>query len=100
GKLTSRLFIEEKIAAAYAMGQMRFGPLSVLAGMRFEDTRDEGEGPFSRLTPAEVARRAAYVGPVTDDEQRRRNEAQFGSRFTNEGKYQFFLPGVHLKYEP
>ena len=100
GKLTSRLFIEEKIAAAYAMGQTRFGPLSVLAGMRFEDTRDEGEGPFSRLTPEEVARRAAYVGPVTDDEQRRRNQAQFGSRFTNEGKYQFFLPGVHLKYEP
>lgn len=100
GKLTSRLMMEETISAAYVLGNVRMNKVSLLTGVRFEDTRDEGEGPLSRLTPAEAARRAAWVGPVTDAEQRRRNLEQFGGRFTNEGKYQFFLPGVHLKYEP
>ena len=100
GKLTTRQMVTEKIAALYLMGGTRIGPLSALAGVRFEDTRDNGEGPLSRITPAEAARRAAWVGPVTDDEQRRRNEAQFGGRYNNEGQYRFFLPGVHLKYEP
>ncbi|MBI4660562.1 MAG: TonB-dependent receptor, partial [Verrucomicrobia bacterium] len=100
GKLTSLLMMEETISAAYAMGNVRLGRASLLTGVRFEDTRDEGEGPLSRLSPAEAARRAAWVGPVTDPEQRRRNLEQFGSRYTNEGQYQFFLPGVHLKYEP
>jgi TonB-dependent receptor len=100
GKLTSRQMVTEKIAALYLMGTMKFGSFQVLAGGRVEDTRDDGEGPLSRITPAEAARRLAWVGPVTDDEQRRRNEAQFGSRFTNNGQYRFFLPGIHLKYEP
>ena len=100
GKLTSRLMLEERIAAAYVLGNVRLGKASLLTGLRFEDTRDEGEGPLNRITSAEAARRAAWVGPVTDAEQRRRNLEQFGSRFTNAGKYQFFLPGVHLKYEP
>ncbi|MBI4626503.1 MAG: TonB-dependent receptor [Verrucomicrobia bacterium] len=100
GKLTSLRLIDEKIAAAYMMGNVRLGPLSVLSGVRVEDTRDAGEGPLSQITPAEAARRAAWVGPVTDAEQRRRNLAQFGRRYTNRGQYRFFLPGVHLKYEP
>ncbi|MBI4622605.1 MAG: TonB-dependent receptor, partial [Verrucomicrobia bacterium] len=65
-----------------------------------EDTRDVGEGPLSPLSPTEAARRAAWVGTVTGAEQRRRNLEQFGGRYTNEGKYQFFLPGAHLKFEP
>lgn len=100
GKLTTNLLLKEQIAAAYVMGNMRFGPLSVLTGVRMENTRDEGEGPLSRITPAEAALRAAWVGPVTDPEQRRRNLAQFGGRYTNNGQYRFYLPGVHLKYEP
>ncbi len=100
GKLTSLQMVTEKIAALYVMGNMRFGALSVLSGIRVEDTRDTGDGPLSHITPQEAARRLAFVGPITDDEQRRRNLAQFGDRFTNHGQYRFFLPGVHLKYEP
>jgi iron complex outermembrane recepter protein len=100
GRLTSDLEIQERIAAVYVMGNMKLDRLAVLTGVRMEDTRDEGEGPFSRITPAEAARRAAFTGPLTDEEIRRRNLAQFGSRFTNEGQYRFYLPGVHLKYEP
>jgi TonB-dependent receptor len=100
GQLTSRQFITENIAAAYIMGNVRLGKASMLTGVRVEDTRDTGEGPLSRITPEEAARRAAWVGVVSDVEQRRRNIAQFGGRMTNKGKYRFYLPGVHLKYEP
>jgi len=100
GRLTSDFKIEEVVSAAYIMGNVKLGRLSVLAGVRMEDTKDKGEGPLSRLTPAEAALRASWVGPVTDPEQRRRNLAQFGGRDTNDSQYRFYLPGVHLKYEP
>jgi TonB-dependent receptor len=92
--------VTEKIAAAYVMGNVRLGRLSVLSGVRLEDTRLEGEGPLNYISPAERARRAAWVGAVTDAEARRRAEAQYGGRETNNGQYRVVLPGVHLKYEP
>ncbi|MBI4622607.1 MAG: TonB-dependent receptor [Verrucomicrobia bacterium] len=100
GKLSQDFKIKEQVAAAYVMGNVKFGPLSVLGGVRVEDTKDDGEGPLTRITPAEAARRAAWVGPVTDPEQRRRLLEQFGGRDHNKGQYRFYLPGVHLKYEP
>ena len=96
----ARRMITERIGAAYAMGNVRIRQLSVLAGIRFEETRLKGEGPLTYLSPEERARRAAWVGPVTDDETRRRNFAQYGGRKTNRGEYNVVLPGVHLKYEP
>ncbi|MBM4058695.1 MAG: TonB-dependent receptor, partial [Planctomycetes bacterium] len=92
--------VEERIAAAYALGQLRLGPLSVLAGVRVEDTRVAGEGPLNYISPSEKARRAAWTGPLTDAEIIRRAEAQYGTRLTNEGRYRVVLPGLHLKYEP
>jgi TonB-dependent receptor len=92
--------VAEEIGAAYVMGNVRFGPFSVLSGVRFENTRVAGDGPVTYLSPAERARRAAWVGPVTDAETRRRAEAQYGGREHAEGKYNVVLPGVHLKYEP
>ncbi|MBM3874745.1 MAG: TonB-dependent receptor [Verrucomicrobia bacterium] len=92
--------ITERIGAVYAMGNVRLRQLSVLAGVRFEDTRLKGQGPLTYLSPEERARRAAWVGPVTDDETRRRAFAQYGTRKTNRGSYNVVLPGVHLKYEP
>jgi len=92
--------ITETIGAAYVMGNVRLGPVSILSGIRMEDTRVAGEGPLNFLSPAERARRAAYVGVVTDDELRRRADAQFGGRTTNRGQYRNYFPGVHVKYEP
>jgi iron complex outermembrane recepter protein len=92
--------VTETIAAAYVMGTVRFGPLSVLSGVRVEETRVDGEGPLNYLSPAERARRAAFVGPITDDEARRRAQAQFGNRAKNEGQYRNYFPGIHVKYEP
>lgn len=90
----------EEIAAAYFMGNARLGQLSVRSGVRFDDTRRIGEGPLTYLSPAERARQAAWVGPVTTAEAVRRAQAQYGNRQTNRGKYRNFFPGVHLKYQP
>jgi TonB-dependent receptor len=99
-KLQSLRLVDEKIAAAYVMGNVRIGGLSILSGVRMEDTRVAGEGPLNYISPLEKARRAAWVGTVTDPELRRRAEAQYGGRATNNGQYRVVLPGVHLKYEP
>ena len=100
GRLTTEQEIEERIAAAYLMGNFRLTrQLSLLTGLRVEDTSVSGEGPLNFLTAEERARRAAWVGPLTDAEIIRRNNAQYGSRSTNSGSYRFFLPGVHTKYQ-
>jgi iron complex outermembrane recepter protein len=88
----------EEIPAAYVMGQVKLGPLSVLAGVRYEETRVEGEGSRNEITPEERARRAAWVGPLTNDEIIRRTRAQYGGRQTANGKYHGWFPGLHLKY--
>src|SRR5690606_11227961 len=46
------------------------------------------------------ARRAAWVGPVTDDELRRRTTAEFSGRQRRSGESRDVFPGFHLKYEP
>jgi TonB-dependent receptor len=92
--------ITETVGAAYLMGNAKLGPVGVLGGVRMEETRNEGEGPLQYVSPAERARRAAWVGPVTAEETRRRVTAEWGNRATAEGKYRNYFPSVHLKYEP
>ncbi|MDO8545244.1 MAG: TonB-dependent receptor [Opitutaceae bacterium] len=89
---------KERIPAAYIMGQMQLGKLSVLAGVRVERTKTEGRGALQAITPEERARRAAFVGTLTDAEIRRRTLAEFGGRQIRTGDYQNVLPGVHLKF--
>ncbi len=99
-RLQGLRLVTEKIAAAYVMGNVKLGPVSVLTGVRMEDTRVNGEGPLDYISPAEKALRAAWVGTVTDAEARRRATAQYSGRSTNKGQYRNVFPGVHLKYEP
>ena len=100
-RLTSDQQIEERIIAAYFLANTRITrQLSVLTGVRMEDTRVQGEGPLNAISPQEAARRVAWVGAINDTEQIRRNTAQYSSRTKAEGDYRFFLPGVHLKYQP
>ena len=96
--LTNDRQVKESVAGAYVMGSVQIGRVSVLGGVRVEETRTDGEGPLVELTPAEVARRAAWVGPVTEEETRRRAFAQYGGRTTASGKYLNVFPGVHFKY--
>lgn len=91
--------MSEAVAGAYVMASVRLGRLTVLGGLRFEETRTDGSGPLQALTPAEVARRAAWVGPVTDAEAERRVRAEYAGRLENSAKYRSTFPGLHLKYE-
>ncbi len=90
---------KERVPAAYIMGNMQLGRLSVLAGVRVERTKTEGVGALQAITPEERARRAAFgTGPLTDAEIRRRNFAEYGGRQVRTGEYQNVLPGVHFKF--
>jgi iron complex outermembrane receptor protein len=91
---------QERIEAAYIMGNVQLGRLSILAGVRVERTKTEGEGALQAVTPEERARRAAWVGPLTDAEITRRTFAEYSGRQVRSGDYQNVLPGVHFKYAP
>jgi iron complex outermembrane recepter protein len=102
-ELNNRQNFEETINAGYLMGNVEFGTrrkLSVLGGVRVEQTKTWGEGALRAITPEERARRAAWVGPVTNDELRRRTAAEYSGRISASGDYTKFFPGVHVKYEP
>lgn len=97
--LTGRRSLREAVLAGYIMGNVDLGKLSVLSGLRVEQTDVTGTGAVTNLTPEETARRAAWVGPVTEAETIRRNVAQYGGRRTSEKSYRNLFPGVHFKYE-
>ncbi|MBI4626421.1 MAG: TonB-dependent receptor [Verrucomicrobia bacterium] len=92
--------LTERVTAGYVVGNVRINRFSILAGLRVERTELDAEGPQNHITAAERARRAAWVGPVTNAENIRRIKAQYGDRRTVSGDYQNVFPGVHLKYEP
>ena len=99
-ELNTKIDFKEKVDAAYIMGNMDIGKLSVLAGVRVEDTRTEGSGALQQITAEEKARRAAWVGAVTNDELRRRTRAEYSKRISASGRYKKVFPGMHFKYEP
>ena len=96
--LVNHQLFTEDISSAYIMGNVELGRFSVLGGVRVERTETEGEGALQEVTPEERARRAAFVGPLTEAEIIRRTEEEFGRRVTRTGDYQTVFPGVHLKY--
>jgi len=99
-RLNNRQELEERVYAGYIMGNVRLGAVSLLGGVRVEQTEIDAEGPQNRITAEERARRAAWVGPVTGAENIRRIEAQFSGRRSVESEYRKVFPGLHLKYEP
>jgi TonB-dependent receptor len=98
-ELNTRVNFTESINSAYVMGNVDIARLSILAGVRVEETETEGNGALRRVTPEELARRLAFVGPITDDELRRRTTEEYSGRVTASGKYKKVFPGVHFKYE-
>ncbi|MGH7957410.1 MAG: TonB-dependent receptor domain-containing protein, partial [Opitutaceae bacterium] len=91
--------IKEEVGAAYAMGGVTFGKLSVVGGARLERTQDDGEGPKRELTRAESARRAAFVGPLTAAEIERRTIAEYGGRQETKTDYADLFPSMHAKFQ-
>lgn len=88
----------EEIDAGYVVGHVKLNNLGILAGVRVEETKTAGSGPLYTLTAAERARRAAWVGPVTDAENERRAIEEWGRRTHAEGEYRNVFPGVHFTY--
>lgn len=98
--LLNALQAREEIGAGYVLGNLTLGKLDLLAGVRFEGTRVEGRGPKQEITREEAARRAAFTGPLTNDEIIRRTRAEYGGRQKAEGSYDDAFPSVHLRYRP
>ncbi len=88
----------EQVRAAYLMGNVELGKLGILGGVRIEETETEGEGSLQVVTPVERARRAAWVGALTDAEIRRRTVEEYGRRVQRTGESRGVFPGMHLKY--
>ncbi len=97
---TGNQVFQEDITAYYLMGNIDLAQLSILGGVRVETTEVEGEGALSGITPDERARRAAWVGTVTDAELRRRTLVEFSGRQKRTGQTRDVLPGLHFKYSP
>lgn len=98
-RLRSERNASESVYAAYAMGNVQLGRLGILAGLRVEETKVEGSGTVQAISADERARRAAWVGPVTEAENLRRTQAEFGNRITNRSEYRNVFPGVHFRYD-
>ena len=98
--LTGDQTFQENIDATYLMGNVDIQKLSILAGVRLERTEVTGEGALQVISVAERARRAAFVGTLTDAEITRRNNEEFSGRQERTGNYTNVLPGVHLKFTP
>lgn len=78
---------KEDVLAAYVMGNVSLGKLSVLGGVRVERTYMSGESA--------VQDPKAGVG-ITDAVQR--TQATWGKRLAVKRDYQNVLPGLHFKY--
>jgi TonB-dependent receptor len=89
---------EETVSALYLQGETRWGRLGLVTGVRMEETEFSASAYKQELTAAERARRAAWVGTVTDEEQTRRNLAEYGNPTRGGGDYRNYFPSVHLKY--
>lgn len=90
--------VSEDVYATYLMGDIRLGRLDVTGGVRVEETRLTGRGVKQEITPQERARRAAWVGTVTNEELRRRTIAEWSNIREEEGQYRNWLPSLHFKY--
>ncbi|MSU48423.1 MAG: TonB-dependent receptor [Opitutus sp.] len=88
----------EAVSAAYLMGETGFGSIKVLGGVRLERTELDGAGPRQEITPTEKARRAAYAGPVTLEENLRRTVAEYGNRRDAHSTYTSVFPSLHARH--
>jgi iron complex outermembrane recepter protein len=99
-ELTGNTDFKETISAYYIMGHVDLGKVSLMGGVRVETTEVDAEGALVAVTPEERARRAAWVGTVTEAELRRRTIAEFSGRQRRSGESRDVFPGFHIKYEP
>ncbi|HWL16509.1 MAG TPA: TonB-dependent receptor [Opitutus sp.] len=89
GNLTGTRDITEEVSAAFVQGQSNFGKLSMLAGVRFEQTEITSHGRVPAPVLSTTAQRAADpIGSAEADAVAR----------TDRGKYDDLFPSVHFTY--
>ena len=93
-QLAGRVQTREEISAAYAQGQIRFGRLRILGGVRVEETEASGAGYRRKAADATNNANNALSNAA--------NQARALSTFTGwveqEAKYSNTFPGIHLVY--
>ncbi len=92
---TTRTFIgndrvREDVFAGYGQGQMLFGPLKALAGVRYERTDVESKGFVASRVLSTTAQRNANPGAA--------GTADYNNRRVTTGAYDHWFPGVYLTY--
>ena len=97
-ELRNNISADEQVYATYIMGGIQLGRLNILSGLRVEETHVSGKGTVQVVTPEEEARRAAWRGPLTVDEQLRRTVAEYGNPRDAEAKYRDIFPSIHFRY--
>lgn len=87
----------ESVTAAYLQAEAKLSRLTIVTGVRMEETEFTGHGWRQEITAEERARRAAYQGTVTPEETIRRARAEY-FRVKGEGAYRDWFPSLHFKY--
>ncbi|MBW8840900.1 MAG: TonB-dependent receptor [Sphingomonadales bacterium] len=94
GSLAPDYDVREKILAGYAMATLKFGNLTVIPGVRLENTRDRTAakvvGPAINLIAGGIKTDAAYAAALAA------NNA-FNARAVN--SYTDWFPGLNVKFE-
>lgn len=96
------LEFREKISAAYIQGNIDFGKLRVLGGVRVEKTETEATA-WLRNTNASWGGNSvggASLDPAVVAANLERARRSFVEQLTTTGDYQKVFPGIHFIYEP
>ena len=89
--LQSNYDVKENISAGYAMAETDWRKFHFLAGVRWEETKLDGEGVFTNPVQATAAQ-------IPDPVQRAINNA--GTTLHRSRRYQNSFPSVHVLYKP
>ena len=84
---------DNTVNAAYVMGDVRFGLLRVLTGLRWEETRSSGSN-YLRISNANNNANAT----LTAEQNAARARDNFRKWTTQGTKYDHMFPGLHLVY--
>lgn len=84
---TNFSYVQEEIRAAYVMGATRFGPLGVLGGIRWEESRNLSRGYIQRGTFASITDLEARVN------------AEYGAApVVRRGQSDSYFPSIHFRH--
>ncbi|MBI5381596.1 MAG: TonB-dependent receptor [Opitutae bacterium] len=92
--------VRQVLDATYAMGQVKFGKLRVLGGVRMEFTNNKATASRRRqVTDRNNPEYNVYDNAVSLAENARRGRANYPDMTTRKSDYRNVFPGLHLVYQ-